>query len=224
MGRGNACWNVSRFAIGSPPPYMVRFRRGVFGIEAAPRSGKAPLKRGLSAELTGGFSPNVPPKKTPGIPFGHASSLSRGDRAGEGDPTANLETSRHSLPRPSDHPRKAPCRREWKVSSIAHGRQQAGESRVGSRSAEARGRQGTGLDGKGILKDHGSLSRSLVTFCRRRKSLALRRNRRRCFHDRPPDAGRVHGTLFGGHRGRSPRPHSAAARRAAMAPATSSFP
>ena len=172
---------------------MVRFRRGVFGIEAAPRSGKAPLKRGLSAELTGGFSPNVPPKKTPGIPFGHASSLSRGDRAGGAAPTANLETSRHSLPRPSDHPRKAPCRREWKVSSIAHGRQQAGPGRVGSRSAGSRGRQGAGFEEKEIFKDHGSLNRSLVTFCRLRKSLALRRNCSRTFRDTPPDAGRDRG-------------------------------
>ena len=59
--------------------------------------------------------------------------------------------------------------------SPAHGRQQAGPGRVGLRSAGFRGRQATGFEAKGILKDHGSLSRSLVTFCRLRKSLALRR-------------------------------------------------
>ena len=74
--------------------------------------------------------------------------------------------------------------------STTHGRQQAGPGRVGSRSAGKRGRQGTGLDGKGIFKDHGSLNRSLVTFCRHRKSLALRRNRSRTLRDTPPDAGR----------------------------------
>ena len=60
-------------------------------------------------------------------------------------------------------------------SSPTHGRQQAGPGRVGLRSAGFRGRQATGFEAKGILKDHGSLSRSLVTFCRLRKSLALRR-------------------------------------------------
>ena len=75
-------------------------------------------------------------------------------------------------------------------SSPAHGRQQAGESRVGLRSAESRGSQASGFEGKEIFKDHGSLNRSLVTFCRRRKSLALRRNRRRSFRDRPPNAER----------------------------------
>ena len=74
--------------------------------------------------------------------------------------------------------------------SPAHGRQRAGLSRVGLRSAEKRDRQGAGFEGKEIFKDHGSLNRSLVTFCRRRKSLALRRNRSRAFRDRPPDAER----------------------------------
>ena len=121
-----------------------------------------------------------------------------------GRPYGKSGTSQQAFPRPDDHPREAPSRRGQKVSSIAHGRQQAGESRVGSRSAESRGRQGAEFEGKGILKDHGSLSRSLVTFCRHRKSLALRRNRSRGFRDIPPDAGRDHGTPFGGHRGRSP--------------------
>ena len=89
-------------------------------------------------------------------------------------------------------------------SSPTHGRQQAGPGRVGLRSAGFRGRQATGFEAKGILKDHGSLSRSLVTFCRRRKSLALRRNRRRTPRDTPPDAGRHHAAPFGGYRGRSP--------------------
>ena len=89
-------------------------------------------------------------------------------------------------------------------SSPTHGRQQTGPGRVGLRSAGFRGRQATGFEAKGILKDHGSLSRSLVTFCRRRKSLALRRNRRRTLRDTPPDAGRHHAAPFGGHRGRSP--------------------
>ena len=48
------------------------------------------------------------------------------------------------------------------------------------------------------------LSASLPTFSARRKYLALRRNRRRSFRNIPPDAGRDHGTPFGGHRGRSP--------------------
>ena len=119
-------------------------------------------------------------------------------------PTANLEMFRHASPRPNDHPREAPCRRGQKVSSISHGRQQAGEGRVGSRSAEKRGGQGTGFDGKGILKDHRSLSASLVSFCARRKKLALRRNRSRTLRKEPLDAGRGHGTPFRGHRGRSP--------------------
>ena len=76
--------------------------------------------------------------------------------------------------------------------STVHGRQQAGAGRVGLRSAGRRGRQGAGFEGKGILKDHGSLSRSLVTFCRRRKSLALRRNCRRGFRKEPLDAGRFY--------------------------------
>ena len=91
--------------------------------------------------------------------------------------------------RPANRPRKAPSRRGLDGPSTAHGRQQAGESRVESRSAEKRGRQAPGFDGKEIFKDHGSLSRSLVTFCRHRKSLALRRNRGRALRNTPPDAG-----------------------------------
>ena len=71
-------------------------------------------------------------------------------------------------------------------SSPTHGRQQAGPGRVGLRSAGFRGRQATGFEAKGILKDHGSLSRSLVTFCRRRKSLARRRN---IYSHPPPNFG-----------------------------------
>ena len=74
-------------------------------------------------------------------------------------------------------------------SSPTHGRQQAGPGRVGLRSAGFGGRQATGFEEKGILKDHGSLSRSLVTFCRPRKSLALRRNRGRAFRDNHPMRG-----------------------------------
>ena len=110
-----------------------------------------------------------------------------------GLPYGKSGTLQHAFPRRNDHPREAPCRRERKVSSISYGRQQAGAGRVGSRSAGFRGRQGAGFDGKEIFKDHGSLSRSLVTFCRSRKSLALRRNRRRSFRKRPPDAGRDRG-------------------------------
>ena len=158
-----------------------------------PAEWKSPLEKGAVSGADWGFLPKRTSEKDPRHTLRSCLPLSRGDRAGEGDPTANLETSRHSLPRPSDHPRKAPCRRDWKVSSIAHGRQQAGPGRVGSRSAGSRGRQGTGLEEKEIFKDHGSLNRSLVTFCRRRKSLALRRNCSRAFRDTPPDAGRYRG-------------------------------
>ena len=84
-----------------------------------------------------------------------------------------------NVPAWSPTPRRPPTRGALPLGadgfSTAHGRQQAGLGRVGSRSAGRRGRQGAGFEEKEIFKDHGSLNRSLVTFCRPRKSLALRR-------------------------------------------------
>ena len=66
-------------------PYVLRIRRGVSGVGPAHRRAKkAPLKRGLSAELTGGFCPRVRrrEKNPPGMTFGHASPLFKGGRTG----------------------------------------------------------------------------------------------------------------------------------------------
>ena len=90
-------------------------------------------------------------------------------------PYGKTGTFRHGLPRSKSPPPRGALSSGAVGPSPAHGRQQAGPGRVGLRSAGFRGRQATGFEAKGILKDHGSLSRSLVTFCRLRKSLALRR-------------------------------------------------
>ena len=71
-------------------PYVLRIRRGVSGVGPAHRRAKkAPLKRGLSAELTGGFCPRVQRrgKKPPGIAFGHASPFFKGGMVGGDAPT-----------------------------------------------------------------------------------------------------------------------------------------
>ena len=136
-------------------------------------------------------------------PATFAAGLRRGPRVCRGMPSVgSIHRRRAESSRPTHEmrclrPESPPPRGAFSSGaggpSPAHGRQQAGLSRVGLRSAEFRGSQSTGFDGKGILKDHGSLSASLVSFCARRKKLALRRNRSRGFRDRPPDAGRYRG-------------------------------